>query len=112
MTLRVCGQPGCPVLVPKGTRSGRCPDHERERDKARGTPAERGYGPEHQRERAALLPEAYGTQCIHCGEYMWPHQALDLDHNDDRTSYRGIVHARCNRSEGGKRRGRRISPDA
>lgn len=61
------------------------------------------YGYHHRRLRKALLPGAYGQPCIHCGKTMLPGQALDLDHTADRTAYRGIVHASCNRREGGRR---------
>jgi hypothetical protein len=103
MTMRVCNVPGCPELVEAGTRDGRCLQHRREREKARGTRKERGYGAEHQRLRQQLLPTAYGQPCQHCGERMWPHQELHLDHTEDRTGYRGIVHAHCNTSEAATR---------
>lgn len=97
--VQVCSQPGCHELV----ESGKCQAHRREYDKRRGTREERGYGAQHKATRAALLPEAYGQPCIHCGERMWPHEDLHLDHTEDRTGYRGIVHARCNTSEGARR---------
>jgi hypothetical protein len=34
---------------------------------------------------------------------MLPDQELELDHNPDGVGYRGMVHAFCNRSEGGRR---------
>lgn len=37
--MRPCAQPGCPTLVQKG----RCAQHERQQDRARGTAQERGY---------------------------------------------------------------------
>lgn len=64
---------------------------------------DRGYGAEHQRVRKALLAEAIGQPCHHCGLPMLPGQALDLDHTADRTAYRGFAHASCNRSEGARR---------
>jgi hypothetical protein len=74
-----------------------------------GTTTARGYGYGHQRLRAALLPQAYGTPCPHhgvdplCPGLMLPGQDLDLDHTDDRTSYRGMAHASCNRRAGGRK---------
>lgn len=65
--------------------------------------SDRGYGAEHQAIRKAMLAEAYGQQCHHCGHLMLPGQKLDLDHTGDRTGYRGFAHAHCNRSEGAKR---------
>jgi hypothetical protein len=61
------------------------------------------YRWKHQKLREALLPRAYGQRCIHCGYVMLQGQALDLDHTADGTTYRGIVHARCNRAEGARR---------
>jgi hypothetical protein len=69
----------------------------------------RGYGYEHQRLRAALLPQAYGHHCPHwgidpeCTGPMLPGQPLDLDHTDDRTNYRGMAHAPCNRRAGARK---------
>jgi hypothetical protein len=60
----------------------------------------RGYGYDHQRLRAALLPYAYGTLCPKCGLTMRPGERLDLGHNDDRTGYTGMEHASCNRRDG------------
>jgi len=38
--LQPCSVPGCSALVERGP----CPEHRRQRERARGTPAERGYG--------------------------------------------------------------------
>lgn len=67
---------------------------------ARGSSTQRGYGYQHQLLRRALLPYAYGRPCPRCGDIMQPGQRLDLDHNDDRTGYRGMAHASCNRRAG------------
>lgn len=64
---------------------------------------DRGYGSEHQAIRKALLADAYGQACPHCGFPMLQGQSLDLDHTADRTAYRGFAHASCNRSEGARR---------
>lgn len=61
------------------------------------------YGHAHQRLRAALLREAIGQPCHHCGRPMLEGQALDLDHTADGEGYRGMAHSRCNRSEGARR---------
>lgn len=60
----------------------------------------RGYGRHHQALRRQWLAYAFGRPCPHCGEMMLTGQALDLDHTDDRRSYRGIAHATCNRRAG------------
>jgi hypothetical protein len=58
---------------------------------------ERGYGYQYQKLRKALLPQAYGTPCVRCGELILPGQKLHLDHDDyDRTKLRGFAHAACN----------------
>jgi len=93
VSLRVCSEPGCPELIEQGARDGRCDRHRRARDKARGSRQERGYDHVHELTRAELLPLAYGQVCRYCGQRMWPHQHLVLDHTADRTGYRGIVHA-------------------
>ena len=58
--------------------------------------AAQGYGAEHKKLRAALLPQAYGQPCYRCGQLMLPGQALHLDHLDDRSGYGGFSHAACN----------------
>ena len=57
----------------------------------------------HDKLRAQLLPYAYGTLCHFCRKPMLQGQALDLDHTDDRTSYRGMTHSRCNRADGARK---------
>lgn len=55
---------------------------------------DRGYGYQYQKLRKALLPAAYGTPCVRCGQPMLPGQKLHLDHDDyDRTKLRGFAHA-------------------
>lgn len=76
--------------------------HGFSRAKPRSTRA-RGYGTEHQALRAQLLPLAYGQNCHLCGDAMEQGQDLHLDHNEDRTGYRGMVHAACNRRDGARR---------
>lgn len=67
-----------------------------------GTTA-RGYGAEHQRLRAALLPQAWGRPCTRCGQPLVPGQQVDLDHTDDRSAYQGFAHRHCNRKFGAKK---------
>lgn len=71
----------------------------------KGSTSDRGYDSEHQKLRAALLPSAYETPCPLCGEVMEEGQRLHLDHTEDRASYRGITHARCNVLDGARRGG-------
>lgn len=97
MAMRVC------IDCPKLTTKTRCPDCERAKDRARGSAAERGYGREHRALRAELAPQAIGKTCHFCGEPMLAGQALALDHTEDRTGYRGMVHLSCNAADGGRR---------
>jgi hypothetical protein len=64
--------------------------------KPRAKTTARGYSAAHQRLRRALLPSAYGTPCVRCGEPMLKGQALHLDHNSQRDGYLGFAHAKCN----------------
>jgi hypothetical protein len=65
--------------------------------KQKAPKGDRGYGYQYQRLRKALLPCAYSTPGVRCGELMLPGQALHLDHDDwDRTKLRGFSHAECN----------------
>ena len=74
-----------------------------------GSTTARGYGYEHQKARRDALAalrerEAAGieTLCARgCGHPIRTGQALDLDHTDDRSGYRGLSHRRCNRGAGG-----------
>jgi len=68
----------------------------------------RGYGVEHQRLRAELLPYAYDTPCCLCGDLMLVGQQLHLDHTEDRNDYRGFAHAECNVVEGAYRGAARL----
>lgn len=71
----------------------------------KGKTAERGYGGQHQAERARWSPVVAAGQawCARCGQRIAPGQPWDLDHDDhDRTRYRGPAHRACNRKAGGK----------
>lgn len=101
--MRVCAVPGCPEL----TTSRRCAPHQAQVETDRGTRQQRGYDAEHMATRAALLPLAYGSRCQLCGEYMYPHHELHLDHSTPLAidaSSRGdrIVHASCNLRKGAR----------
>jgi hypothetical protein len=65
--------------------------------KPKAPKGERGYGYAYQKLRKALLPSAYGTPCVRCGEPMLQGQKLHLDHDDyDRTRLLGFAHSQCN----------------
>lgn len=103
MAGRRCPASGCPKILTHGERY--CPEHSRDRERARGTTAERGYGAEHRRKRAAIVARIEAgdvVRCIDCGVKLTA-QTLDLGHTDDRMAYRGPQCATCNRSDGGRR---------
>ena len=79
--------------------------------KPKAPKGDRGYGYQYQKLRKALLPGAYGTPCVRCGELMLPGQKLHLDHDDwDRTLLRGFAHAACNiRAAAKKARAKQIA---
>ncbi|TLF33243.1 hypothetical protein FE256_03880 [Microbacterium sp. 5K110] len=106
MARKVCAHPGCPNL----TTGTRCTTHQRERERQRGTRQQRGYGPDHERTRAAWEIEVQ-TGRIRCANpnclrpddpFIHPGEPWDLGHTPDRTGYRGPEHSGCNRSEGGR----------
>ena len=60
---KVCSTPGCPSIVLFS--AGRCADCRAKADKARGTPAQRGYKSSgHKRFRSAVL--ARDPVCVEC----------------------------------------------
>ena len=103
MSLRVCTEPGCPVLG----KSTRCPDHTRERDQARGTRQQRGYGAEYDRERkqiADALAQGRVLHCWRCGRTQGATSNWCLGHcDDDRSVTHGIECAACNYSTARRR---------
>lgn len=74
--------------------------------KVQASTTARGYGTEHQKLRAKLLPLAYGTPCSRCGQPMLQGQTLHFDHTDDRTNYLGFSHAACNLKAGAQKAAR------
>lgn len=98
-----CAQAGCPVAVPHGT--SRCPDHTRERDRARGSRQQRGYGRDYDRTRRRWAPlVGTGTvPCTRCHAPIPPGTPWDLGHHDhDRTIITGPEHQACNRATAGR----------
>jgi len=105
MALRVCSEPGCPILVPRGT--SRCADHQRQVERARGTRQARGYDADHDRLRAAWQAQLDAGARMTC----WRpdcHTVIDpsnwhLGHDDnDRTIYRGPECVPCNTATSGR----------
>lgn len=69
----------------------------------RRSTTERGYGWDHQKHRAhAIASFRSGQPCTRCGQGIANADDAELDHNDDRTGYRGLSHSWCNREAGGR----------
>jgi len=108
---RVCLD--CPAIGP-WTR-GRCPTHDRARDKARGTRQARGYDAAHDREAKHWRDKVRAGElvlCWRCGLPITNPDDCHLGHDDhDRSVTRGPEHGRdCNLRAAGKAR-HGISPD-
>lgn len=96
MARKVCAEPGCPTL----TDQTRCPQHTRERDKARGKRAH-GSGTDWQHtklrrsyQRRMDAGEQFSCWC--CGRPIDPNH-WHLGHDDqDRSVYRGPERPECN----------------
>lgn len=101
--MKVCIEPGCPVL----SESTRCADHRRAQEAARGSAADRGYGSQHRRLRAAWKRRMDNGECVVCWRckeergvtHFVDPDSFDLGHDDhDRTKYRGPECRRGNRA--------------
>ena len=105
MAKRVCRTPSCPTLVNADAYRGMCSPCLREWDRARGTKAERGYGPEHEAERKRLqklIDAGLTIICARCSKPITNGQRWSPDHNADRTGYIGASHEFCNLSAAGR----------
>jgi hypothetical protein len=103
VTRKVCAEPGCPAI----TDTTRCTEHTRQRDRARGTRQQRGYGADHDRLRAAWQRELDNGAIIYCWRPDCDRRidptAWHLGHDDhDRTIYRGPECVPCNTATAGR----------
>lgn len=101
---KVCAEPGCPELHEKPR--GYCEQHERQRDRARGSRQQRGYDSEHDKLRASTAQrvDREGFTCWRCGTRFPPGTRFDLGHDDHyRSVYRGAECLPCNRSTASRR---------
>lgn len=103
MAGRRCTQRGCPIILTDGNT--RCIQHRAEASQARGTTDQRGYGTAHKAERArwATILTRQPMPCARCRQPITKDDEWHLDHDDDRSRYRGPSHAKCNTSAGGRR---------
>ena len=99
--MKRCPHTRCPNLTPRHARY--CPEHAQAYEHRRGTTTQRGYGHAHQQARAqaAHRVNTLTATCHRCNLIILPTEAWDLGHSDDRTTWIGPEHARCNRSAGG-----------
>lgn len=101
---RVCPKPGCPELIPANAKG--CPAHMREYEARRGSRQERGYGPEHDRLRAAWQARIDDGEIVYCARGCGTQitgREFDLGHADDRATYNGPECPPCNRADGGRK---------
>jgi len=82
---------------------------------ATGLGVKRKYPSRHDDIRAAWTPRVstgnvlcQEVVCLYSDRRILPGMAWDLAHNEDGTTYRGPAHAKCNRSEGARRRQRQL----
>jgi hypothetical protein len=114
---RFCQCQGCPacgqhpgnhgtLFDVDATRTMRCPPcqaHATATRQQRANTTARGYGSAHQKTKAELLEQWQpGDPCAHCQQPMteadrYSRDGLDLAHTGDRSGYRGLAHAACNR---------------
>jgi hypothetical protein len=75
------------------------------------TTTDRGYGADHQAERAKWqrrmdqgeAVDCHAERCLEPSRWIRPGQPWDLGHTPDRTAWTGPEHPLCNRAEGGRR---------
>lgn len=75
-----------------------------------GTRQDRGYGPEHEAERARWAPvvargeaTCHAAHCVMPSRSIAPGEPWDLGHTSDRSTWTGPEHRRCNRRDGAVR---------
>ena len=111
------GEPVCGKLIPSGSRSTgyKCRDCaneiQRRKRARRGSTTQRGLGAEHQRLGKQVLREE--SLCWLCGEPARPNDPLEVDHVIPRSEGGATTrenlhtaHRSCNRSRGGRARGK------
>ena len=112
--MRVCAEPGCPALIEAGTRDGRCTQHQRARDRARGRRQQRGYDAKHgqlKREYQGDMDSGVVFTCWRCLEPVDPKQWCLGHCDDDRSRYHGPEHPACNYATASHRGGPCPHPD-
>lgn len=111
MRLRVCGEEGCPVLVPASARGRRCPTHRRAHERERGTRQQRGYDTDYDaigRDYQRRMDEGQRFNCWRpeCNKPLGTKRGTDwtLGHDDaDRTVIHGPECPACQYATSGRR---------
>jgi Recombination endonuclease VII len=77
----------------------------------RGTTTQRGYTSDHRalRRQWQTAVDNGMAVCSRCGNRIEPGQPWDLDHDDNRTTYRGPSCASCNRAAGARNAARKTN---
>ena len=99
MALRPCIQCG------RLSNKTRCPTHEAERNRQRGSSTARGYDRQHELLREQWRPEVTAglVDCWRCEQRIKAGEPWHLGHDDnDRTRYRGPEHVDCNCATAGR----------
>lgn len=87
-----------------GLRCPACQAAATARRNARLPGPARGYDARHRAVRQQLIAQwTPGDPCALCGKATLDSTRLDLAHNEDRTGYKGLAHAACNRATNRRR---------
>ena len=93
----------CPHLVPTDAYRGLCDECRHTWDRERGSREDRGYGADHQAERAqyaSLIRAGITIRCVTCNTILGPD--FHLGHTDDRTTWVGPQCPLCNDRRAGQ----------
>lgn len=107
MAKKVCSYPGCPALVSPSAYRGLCDEHRKQRDRERGSAADRGYDAEHRAARRAWQQRIDAGRVVICWrpgcDTRIAGTAWHLGHDDrDRSVTRGPECVGCNLSAAGR----------
>ena len=102
MVKRVCARPGCPAIIDAAAYKGLCAQHRAERDRQRGTAAQRGYDAEFRRIRVMWVERISTGEVVLCWRCNQPvGMNFHLGHDDSRNIV-GPEHPSCNLTAAGK----------
>lgn len=96
--MSVCRVPGCP----RRQHAKLCTEHAKQSEAARGSRQARGYDAAHDKERSRISRTGIENyRCARCGEQFDKGDPFQLGHTDDRRTWSGPEHIRCNTSAAG-----------